>query len=315
MTVIPFPGAEVVSLTAPEAEKITSRIRSWVKECPIDDIKRAYFGRVWLAMGYESWSEWCDCELDGFKLPAIERRGTVSELAESGMSNRAIADVTGVSEGTVRNDKAGAQNYAPGPVVGQDGKTYKRKPVDDDAADTGPRCNGNSTPDSTGKRQPALEKWDESSWDCEKINESKRLVKMNDIMWDALDGLDEGIEGKMLVRLGQSILDLVGDENKVRGIARMMHSLIEFASAYKTQRPAPKPAPEPKSDSGAAIWRDVDVLNAIGGILTEAMNHLDQFTPAGRHKLHEMLRKALELMDMDVLRQAVGSRQDDEAAL
>lgn len=52
----------------------------WVNACPIDDIKRAFFGRVWLAMGYESWSEWCDCELDGFRLPAVERREVVIEL-------------------------------------------------------------------------------------------------------------------------------------------------------------------------------------------------------------------------------------------
>lgn len=37
--------------------------------------------------------------------------------AGEGMSNRAIASVTGTVEGTVRNDlKAGAQNYAPAPV-------------------------------------------------------------------------------------------------------------------------------------------------------------------------------------------------------
>lgn len=82
-----------------------------------------------------------------------------------------------------------------------------------------------------------LEKWDESSWDCERINESKRLVRMNEVMWNALDGIT-GTEGEMLTRVGRSILDLVSDENKVRGIARMMHSLIEFASAYKTQQRA-----------------------------------------------------------------------------
>lgn len=87
----------------------------------------------------------------------------------------------------------------------------------------------------TKKKKPALEAWDESSWDCEKLNESTRLVRMNEIMWNTLDGL-EGTDGEMLIRVGQSILDLVGDENKVRGIARMMHSVIEFASAYKTER-------------------------------------------------------------------------------
>jgi hypothetical protein len=60
-------------LAESDAVEITGGIRAWVNACPIDDIKRAFFGRVWLAMGYESWSEWCDSELDGFKLPAVER--------------------------------------------------------------------------------------------------------------------------------------------------------------------------------------------------------------------------------------------------
>lgn len=53
--------------------------------------------RLWgqigrLTMGSDSWSEWCDCELDGFKLPVVERTQAVVELAEHGLSNRAIAD-------------------------------------------------------------------------------------------------------------------------------------------------------------------------------------------------------------------------------
>jgi hypothetical protein len=83
-------------------------------------------------------------------------------------------------------------------------------------------------------KAPPLGKWDESLWDRQKIDSSKQLVKMNEVMWNALDGL-EGIDGKMLIRIGQSILDHIGDENKCRGVARMMHSVTEFASAYKTQ--------------------------------------------------------------------------------
>ena len=115
-------------LNESEAVAVTGRIRAWVKGCPIDDVQRAYFGRVWLAMGYESWDEWCDCELDGFKLPAPERKKVVAELAEAGMSNRAIADVVGCDEGTVRNDKkATAENSAVDRVtVGKDGKARKQ---------------------------------------------------------------------------------------------------------------------------------------------------------------------------------------------
>jgi hypothetical protein len=103
--------AEIADLATDEAAEITSRIRGWVKQCPIDDIKRAYFGRVWLAMGYKSWSEWCDCELGGFKLrmglfpTSGGRREVVAELSESGMSNRAIADVIAVGKSTICRDR------------------------------------------------------------------------------------------------------------------------------------------------------------------------------------------------------------------
>jgi hypothetical protein len=43
-----------------DARQITSRIRQWVKAFPADDVKRAFFGRIWLAMGYDSWAEWSD---------------------------------------------------------------------------------------------------------------------------------------------------------------------------------------------------------------------------------------------------------------
>lgn len=128
MTVEPVIDAEIADLTNDEAAAITGRIRAWVNACPIEDIKAAFFGRVWLAMGYESWSEWCDCELDGFKLPAVERREIVAELAESGMSNRSIADVIGVDKNTVRSDLARGENSPPEQITGQDGKTYQRKP-------------------------------------------------------------------------------------------------------------------------------------------------------------------------------------------
>jgi hypothetical protein len=130
VTIEPVIDAEIADLTESEAQEITGRIRTWVREFPAEDVERAYFGRIWLALGYESWDEWCDCELGGFRLrlPIDERRDVVAGLAESGMSNTSIADVIGVSEGTVRNDHkaSGSQNYEP--VTGQDGKKYKCKP-------------------------------------------------------------------------------------------------------------------------------------------------------------------------------------------
>src|SRR4051794_39244530 len=80
----------------------------------------AYNRRAWAALHYSSWEEYCREEF-GSGLRRLDkelRRGAVAELAsgEDPMSNRAIAAVLGVSEGTVRTDlRAGAQNYAPGP--------------------------------------------------------------------------------------------------------------------------------------------------------------------------------------------------------
>lgn len=118
--------AETEALNIVDAQLITSRIREWVKAFPAEDVKRAYLGRVWISLGYESWSEWCDSELGGFKLPAIERREVVAELSDAGMSNPAIADVIGVDQSTVYRDKQGAGFANANPVVGQDGKTYHR---------------------------------------------------------------------------------------------------------------------------------------------------------------------------------------------
>lgn len=125
LAVAPLDG-QVADLTTNEAQQITGRIRAWVNAYPLDDVKRAYFGRVWLALGYESWSEWCDCELNGFKLPAVERREVVAELAEAGMSNPAIADVLDVDQSTVYRDKESQGLHDAKPVVGQDGKRYAK---------------------------------------------------------------------------------------------------------------------------------------------------------------------------------------------
>ncbi|MGA7051337.1 MAG: hypothetical protein WBZ37_08670 [Mycobacterium sp.] len=91
--------------------------------------------------------------------------------------------------------------------------------------------------ENAGKPKPRPGKWSDAAWDGEKIDESQRIAKMNEVMWNTLDGL-VGADGKLLTRIGQSIIDFIDDDNKARGIARLMHSVIEFASAYKTQQRA-----------------------------------------------------------------------------
>lgn len=89
-------------------------------------IKIAFHGRAWISLGYPTWDALCEAEFDGARLriPREDRAEQVQSLRSAGLSTRAIGSALGVSDGTVRTDMAGAQNYAPAPVTGQDGKTY-----------------------------------------------------------------------------------------------------------------------------------------------------------------------------------------------
>ena len=65
-----------------------------------------------LGLGRREWSDRLGVTVRG----AAERRGAVTELAAEGLSSRAIADVLGVDDRTVRRDLAGpngAANAAP----------------------------------------------------------------------------------------------------------------------------------------------------------------------------------------------------------
>lgn len=89
-----------------------------------------------VALAYDSWAEWCECELGGLKLPIPQRRQVVSELADAGMSNRAIADVVNTHHTTVGEDRRATGGNPPvdedRKTLGQDGRerSYPRpKPV------------------------------------------------------------------------------------------------------------------------------------------------------------------------------------------
>lgn len=108
-----------------EAEARRDRIKAGLSTL-WDDIKAAWRGRDWLALGYQSWSEMCEAEYRlGLSLPASERPEVVADLRAEGMSTRAIASATGVSAMTVQRDLSGVTNVTAEPVVGMDGKTYQ----------------------------------------------------------------------------------------------------------------------------------------------------------------------------------------------
>lgn len=93
-------------------------------------VEQLYSGRGWLALGYESWAALVNAEIMG-SMPRLDRAGRrelVGQLADTGMSTRAVGAVVGAGQGTVRRDlEAGAPNGAAGRtsrVTGTDGKSY-----------------------------------------------------------------------------------------------------------------------------------------------------------------------------------------------
>lgn len=119
-------------LTVAEAIELTGRIRQ-TGERFAALITSAWRGRVWVALGYESWAEWLDTELPGMALPQDERKQVVAELRAEGMSTRAIGAAVGVDQKTVVNDLRREENSSPDAavttpsnVIGLDGKTYTR---------------------------------------------------------------------------------------------------------------------------------------------------------------------------------------------
>lgn len=137
MTDIAIPSAD-------QARALTDRIKVAV-EGTWQMIREAYVSRAWAALGYETWDAYCAAEFGTSRLalPREERREAVASLAESGLSVRAIASVTGDSHMTVQRDlKAGVtparESVTPGPrrVIGVDGKSYGQQapepPSDED---------------------------------------------------------------------------------------------------------------------------------------------------------------------------------------
>jgi hypothetical protein len=103
----------VVELNPVAARALTDQIKTGV-EAVWQLVTQAYTERAWAALGYRSWDDYLVAEFgrSRLQLPREDRAEVVSSMRESGLSNRAIAAATGISEGTVRNTLSDAQNYA-----------------------------------------------------------------------------------------------------------------------------------------------------------------------------------------------------------
>lgn len=117
----------MTELTQADARQLTDRIKVAV-EGTWQLIQEAYVSRAWAALGYDTWDAYCSAEFgtSRLRLPREERQEVVASLRESGLSTRAIASATALSEATVRRDLSGASFDAPEPVpvTGMDGKSY-----------------------------------------------------------------------------------------------------------------------------------------------------------------------------------------------
>ena len=116
-------------LSFDEARALTDRIKvnlgvTW------ELVTEAYLGRAWAALGYTSWGAYCAGELDlrHLRLPRDKRMEGVAALYASGMSLRAVAEATGYSRETIRQDLSGDQKLSPD-TLGMDGKEYPRPPT------------------------------------------------------------------------------------------------------------------------------------------------------------------------------------------
>lgn len=146
-------------LSPSAARSLTERIKSCMGDLIVLVVK-AHAGRVWLALGYESWADYIKGEFDHapLSLEREQRKAVVALLRGHGMSTRAIGAATGTSDFTVRNDLSGAINHAPDEpldvevesdalaeeliandppvttITGLDGKTYpvRTRPVPND---------------------------------------------------------------------------------------------------------------------------------------------------------------------------------------
>ncbi len=127
-------STELVSqFSAEEARELTDELRADYGSLQVK-ISTAWSGRIWLALGYESWQDYLDEEFRDVSLrpPKELQEQVIAELREAGMSTRGIASATDLSQPTVvrRLSVPGDSNESPEknePVIGLDGKRYERE--------------------------------------------------------------------------------------------------------------------------------------------------------------------------------------------
>jgi hypothetical protein len=125
------PDKHIEPLDETAARQLDTEIRALARQAHIVIealyalVNEAKANNIHVALGFPSWTAYIADALDGqWKIEADKRGEVIRYLASQGMSQRAIAAVTGAGKGTVGRELAGAPL---GQVItGLDGKTYPR---------------------------------------------------------------------------------------------------------------------------------------------------------------------------------------------
>lgn len=116
-------------LTAEQARALTDDIRAGTPDVQrwLDMVTTAYVGRVWRALGHESWAAYLAAEHPSFpqlRMDPAARRAMTADMRDAGLPIRAIGAALGVGRSTVHRHLAGVPSGTPAAVTGADGKSY-----------------------------------------------------------------------------------------------------------------------------------------------------------------------------------------------
>ncbi|MGW4121373.1 hypothetical protein [Nocardia sp. NPDC004711] len=169
-------------LTEEAARELTDNIRARVEQV-WELVRHAYTGRVWTVLGYDSWDTYCAAEFDGaqLRIPREDRAEVVASLRDIGMSTRAIAAATGLSQPTVSRELSSSDsNESPDSVVGLDGRTYQPKPIErepitDSDNEIGPAENGEPAV-APRRRRPITDSFDTARGEL--LTKTNTLVRL-----------------------------------------------------------------------------------------------------------------------------------------
>ena len=208
-------STDIAGMSENDAIEITALIKQ-TGSILWSQVVRAFQGRAWAALGYDSWDAYCDAEFDGarIKLPREERTMIVASLADAGMSTRAIAAATGVSHMTVDRDLAAVTNVTPD--TDPDDEIIDAEVIDDPAPQPrqvtgtdGKTYNVTTKPAAGPRREPLDASADRAAWNLRRSVESMERVFNDDRLAANKEQVTSRTQGHLLytVRACQGLLD------------------------------------------------------------------------------------------------------------